>query len=67
MASVAIPPSSVKKNAPARSGGSIPSRRGVLQTGDWLKAKDSLKRALALKPDFDGAADARQVLASIGT
>jgi tetratricopeptide (TPR) repeat protein len=68
MASVAIPhlESSVK-NAPRDPVAQYHLGVAYFQTGDWLKAKDSLKRALALKPDFDGAADARQVLASIGT
>jgi len=34
--------------------------------GDPAKAKRSLERALALKPDFDGSLDARKVVASVG-
>jgi Flp pilus assembly protein TadD len=37
-----------------------------VQTGDWDKARRALKQALALKPDFDGAADAKSALATIG-
>jgi len=33
--------------------------------GDWAQARQSLERALRLKPDFDGSSDARTVLASI--
>jgi Tfp pilus assembly protein PilF len=35
-------------------------------TGDKAAAKQSLERALRLKPDFDGAADAKKALATIG-
>jgi tetratricopeptide (TPR) repeat protein len=37
-----------------------------LQTGDLDKAKQFLSKALALKPDFDGAAEARKALSTIG-
>jgi uncharacterized protein HemY len=37
-----------------------------VQSGDWNKAKTALTRALALKNDFDGAADARRALSTIG-
>ena len=37
-----------------------------VQTGDWTKARDALKRAFALKPDFDGASDAKKALGMIG-
>jgi len=37
------------------------------RTGDKAKASESLTRALALKPDFSGAQDARTVLASLNT
>ena len=37
-----------------------------VQTGDWERAKSTLHRALALKADFDGAADARKALTLIG-
>src|SRR5262249_35063100 len=33
--------------------------------GDWQKAKDRLTRALALNPNVDGAAQAREALARI--
>jgi Flp pilus assembly protein TadD len=36
------------------------------QSGDWNKAKTALNRALTLKPDFDGAAEARKALTTIG-
>jgi len=35
------------------------------RTGDKVKASESLSRALALKPDFNGAQDARTALASL--
>jgi len=35
------------------------------RTGDKIKASESLSRALALKPDFSGAQDARTALASL--
>ena len=34
-------------------------------TNNWAAARGSLEKALALRPDFDGAADARKALASI--
>ena len=37
-----------------------------LETGEWENARRALKRALALKPDVDGAASARKALAIIG-
>jgi tetratricopeptide (TPR) repeat protein len=37
-----------------------------MQTGEFDKAKRSLTKALELKPDFEGAQDARKTLASIG-
>jgi uncharacterized protein HemY len=37
-----------------------------LQTGEWNKAKAALTRALSLKSDFHGAADARKALSTIG-
>ena len=37
-----------------------------LMAGQGQKAKRALSRALEIKPDFDGAADARRALASIG-
>ena len=36
------------------------------QTGDNASARRSLERALALKPDFDGAQDARKLLKTLG-
>jgi len=36
------------------------------RAGDAARAGESLKRALALKPDFDGADDAARVLGSLG-
>ena len=36
------------------------------QTGNVERAKVSLKRALELKPDFSGAADARAALSTLG-
>jgi Flp pilus assembly protein TadD len=38
-----------------------------VQSGNWDKARVALKQALALKPDFDGAAEARKALGMIGT
>ena len=35
------------------------------KSGDKGKAKSSLEQALKLKPDFEGAAEARKVLASL--
>ena len=35
--------------------------------GDAVRARQSLTRALELKPDFDGAQDARKVLQSLGS
>jgi Flp pilus assembly protein TadD len=37
-----------------------------MQTGHLDKAKQLLNQALALKSDFDGAAEARKVLATMG-
>jgi tetratricopeptide (TPR) repeat protein len=37
-----------------------------VQTGAWDKARESLKRAFALKPDFEGAAEAKKALGIIG-
>jgi predicted Zn-dependent protease len=37
-----------------------------VQSGDWDKARGALKRALALKTDFEGSAEARKALESIG-
>ena len=37
-----------------------------VQQGQWKKARSSLERAFRLKPDFNGAADARRALADIG-
>ena len=37
-----------------------------VQTGDWQKARESLKKAFALKPDFEGAEEAKKALATIG-
>jgi uncharacterized protein HemY len=37
-----------------------------VQTGDWSKARAALKRAFTLKPDFEGAAEAKKALAMIG-
>jgi tetratricopeptide (TPR) repeat protein len=36
-----------------------------LKNGDLVKARQSLQEALKLQPDFDGAADAKQALASL--
>ena len=36
------------------------------QTGQWDKARQSLKRALTLKPDFDGSVEAKKALTTIG-
>jgi len=36
------------------------------KSGDRLRAKQSLVKALALKPDFNGASEARRTLAAIG-
>ncbi len=36
------------------------------QAGDFAKARVALTKALSIKPDFDGAADARKALATIG-
>jgi tetratricopeptide (TPR) repeat protein len=35
------------------------------KNGDHIRAKQSLARALVLKPDFDGSSDARKLIASI--
>ena len=37
-----------------------------VQTGAWDKARQSLKRAFALKPDFEGSEEAKKALAMIG-
>jgi tetratricopeptide (TPR) repeat protein len=37
-----------------------------VQTGAWDKARESLKRAFALKPDFEGSEEAKKALAMIG-
>ena len=37
-----------------------------VQTGAWEKARQSLKRAFALKPDFEGSAEAKKALETIG-
>jgi tetratricopeptide (TPR) repeat protein len=37
-----------------------------VQSGDWVKARVALKRALSLKPDFQGADEARKALETIG-
>jgi Flp pilus assembly protein TadD len=36
------------------------------QAGDYAKARGALSKALSIKSDFDGAADARKALATIG-
>ena len=38
----------------------------IVQSGDWNIARRALKQALALKPDLEGAAEARKALALIG-
>jgi hypothetical protein len=38
-----------------------------VQAGNLDKAKRELRRALALKAEFDGAAEARKTLAQIGS
>ena len=35
------------------------------KNGDTVKAKAEMERALRLKPDFEGAADAKKILESI--
>jgi Flp pilus assembly protein TadD len=37
-----------------------------VQTGEWDKARRALKHAFALKPDFDGAVEAKKALTTIG-
>jgi len=37
-----------------------------VQTGAWDKARESLKRAFALKADFEGSDEAKKALATIG-
>ena len=37
-----------------------------VQSGDWDRAKVALSKALSLKADFDGAAEARKALSQIG-
>ena len=37
-----------------------------VETGAWDKARASLKRAFALKPDFEGSAEAKKALGMIG-
>ena len=36
------------------------------KAGDWKKSRVELERALSLKPDLDGAEDARKTLAIVG-
>ena len=68
MGSMAITPlqSSVQKS-PAEPVYHYHLGMAYLDAGEFDKAKTSLSKALALKPDFDGAEDARKALASIGT
>ena len=35
--------------------------------GEWTKARSLLQRSVRLKPDFEGATDARTALARIGS
>jgi len=35
------------------------------KSGDNAKAREALEKALALNPDFDGAAEARKTLATL--
>jgi hypothetical protein len=37
-----------------------------VQTGQWDKARVALKRAISIKSDFEGAAEARKALSIIG-
>jgi Flp pilus assembly protein TadD len=37
-----------------------------VQTGDWVRARQALKQAFTLKPDFEGSAEARKALTMIG-
>jgi len=37
-----------------------------VQSGDWGRARTELQRALTLRPDFDGSADARKALSIVG-
>jgi uncharacterized protein HemY len=37
-----------------------------MEAGEWTKARSSLQRAVSLKPDFEGAAEARRALSHIG-
>jgi uncharacterized protein HemY len=37
-----------------------------VQAGDWGKAKQALNKAFELKADFEGAAEARKALSTIG-
>ena len=39
----------------------------LVQTGDWNKAREQLKRAFSLQPTFEGAAEAKKALDMIGT
>ena len=38
-----------------------------VQSGDFVRARKALKQALALKPDFEGAAEAQKALTELGS
>ena len=50
---------------PEEPGSPLPPWPGASQNGDSPKARIALSRALALAPDFEGAAEAKQALASL--
>jgi uncharacterized protein HemY len=39
----------------------------LVQTGDWNKARQELRRAFTLQPTFEGAAEAKKALEMIGS
>lgn len=57
--------SSVKK-APNDASHHFHLGMAYVQSGAWDKARESLKRAIALKPDFQGSEEAKKALAMIG-
>ncbi len=67
MASTAVPYlESGVRNAPKDPSHHFHLGMAYVQTGEWDKARQSLKRALTLKSDFDGSVEAKKALATIG-
>jgi tetratricopeptide (TPR) repeat protein len=67
MASTAVPYLAAgAKTAPQDPSHHFHLGMAYVQTGEWDKARASLKRALTMKPDFDGAVEAKKALATIG-